>query len=110
MVVLFAVNGDDELSRQAAALAGEFDVEVERHVRSGLAAADEILAAAEECDADLIVLGATVRRLDGAPFLGHTVEHVLENADATVVVVTSPDVPSPAGSALTAYTLEPLSS
>jgi nucleotide-binding universal stress UspA family protein len=36
-------------------------------------------------------MGTTVRRLEGRPFLGHTVEHVLDHADATVVIVATPD-------------------
>lgn len=49
--------------------------------------AEEILELAEREEADLVVVGATVRRLDDRPFLGHTVEAVLERSDATVVVV-----------------------
>ncbi|HSL57471.1 MAG TPA: cation:proton antiporter [Acidimicrobiales bacterium] len=49
--------------------------------------ADEILALVDDEEADLIVVGASVRRLDDRPFLGHTVEAILEHATATVVVV-----------------------
>ncbi len=41
-------------------------------------------------DADLVVLGAQLRHVDGRPFIGHTVETVLERSDATVVVVAQP--------------------
>ena len=42
--------------------------------------------------ADLVVLGAQLRNVDGRPFIGHTVETVLERSDATVVVVAQPRV------------------
>ena len=45
-----------------------------------------------EIEADLIVLGAQLRRLDdGHATLGPNVEHVLEHAAQTVVVVIMPD-------------------
>lgn len=76
---------------QAVALASEHDVAARPSVRAGTSTADVILEEATLHDADLIVLGTTVRRLQGRPFLGHTVEHLLEHADATVVVVATPD-------------------
>ncbi|MHB1853688.1 MAG: cation:proton antiporter domain-containing protein [Acidimicrobiales bacterium] len=63
--------------------------------RKGPSAAEEILAAAEEAQADLVVMGSTVRLVDQRPFLGHTVEHILEHAAATVVVVVLPVPPAP---------------
>ncbi len=81
---------------QAVAHAREHDVPTQTSVRSGTATGDEILAEAAAADADVIVLGTTVRRLAGRSFLGHTVEHVLHHAEATVVVVATPDA-LPAG-------------
>ena len=80
----------DAVLEQAATFAGEFDVTPRTVTRTGLATGSEILAAAREADADLLILGATVRRLEGRPFLGHNVEQILEEADMTVVVVASP--------------------
>ncbi len=60
-------------------------------IRFAVSPADEILAQASEVEADLIVLGAQLRRLEGEAFLGHNVEHILENAPQTVVVVAIPD-------------------
>ncbi len=77
--------------QQAVAHADEHDVRPRTTMRAGTATAEEILTEAAEIRADLVVLGTTVRRLDGRPFLGHTVEHVLHHADATVVVVATPD-------------------
>ncbi|HZU73226.1 MAG TPA: cation:proton antiporter [Acidimicrobiales bacterium] len=75
---------------QAMALGAEFQVEASAVTRTGTATADELLAAASEVQADLIVLGATVKRLEGRPFLGHSVEHILDEAPMTVVVVATP--------------------
>ena len=58
--------------------------------REGTSTGDEILDLVRDVEADLVVLGATLRRLDDRPFLGHKVETVLQNCDATVVVVTVP--------------------
>ena len=86
------VEAADAVLDDAVTLGRQFDVRPRTHSRPGTSTGEEILAAAEEVDADLIVLGATVRRLDGRPFLGHNVEHILEQAQVTVVVVTTPDV------------------
>ena len=52
----------------------------------------ELVSQASEIEADLIVMGARLRRLDdGRPSLGHNVEHVLEHASQTVVIVVTPD-------------------
>ncbi|MGH9128725.1 MAG: cation:proton antiporter [Acidimicrobiales bacterium] len=75
----------------ARELARELGVTTETLVRHGLAAGPEIVSAAEHVDADLVVLGTTARLVSGQPFLGHTVEHVLAKAAATVVVVVRPD-------------------
>ena len=77
--------------QQAEQHAGEHGIDARSSVREGTGLADELLAEAREAEADVIVLGTTVRRLDGHAFLGHTVEHVLDHAEATVVVVAIPD-------------------
>jgi Kef-type K+ transport system membrane component KefB/nucleotide-binding universal stress UspA family protein len=78
----------------AVTMADEHDVPASTTVRSGLSIGEEVIDTAGSTDADLVVVGATARRLEGRPFLGHTVEHVLEHAEATVVVVSMPDVAS----------------
>lgn len=82
----------DSVLQEAVGLAREFDVSPRTHWRSGMSTGEEILTASRELEADLIVLGATVRRLNDRPFLGHDVEHVLEHAEATVVIVTTPGI------------------
>ncbi len=62
------------------------------HVQARHAAvpADELLSAAQEWRADTIVLGATVRAVDGRPVLGHGTEWLLEHAKQTVITVVFP--------------------
>lgn len=61
-------------------------------LRHGSSAGEEIESAVHDTGADLVVLGAKVRRVAGRPFLGHTVEHLLEHAtEPTVVVVVVPE-------------------
>jgi len=52
--------------------------------------ADELVEAAKEWRADTIVLGATMRPVDGRPFLGHGTEWLLEHAPETVITVVFP--------------------
>ena len=59
-------------------------------VREGRSAGEALVQVSRSEDADLVVLGAKLRNVDGRPFLGHTVETVLERSDATVVVVAQP--------------------
>lgn len=80
----------DELVATATALAGESDVEPRTLVRESATAGAALVDAARSEGADLVVLGAQLRNVDGRPFLGHTVETVLEQSDATVVVVAHP--------------------
>ena len=76
----------------ALSVAEEHDVRASPMLRRG-AAGEQIEVAVDQLGADLVVMGATVRRVGGRPFLGHTVEHVLEHVDsATVVVVVMPEV------------------
>jgi nucleotide-binding universal stress UspA family protein len=74
----------------ARAFAAQMGVDAETAIRSGASAAQEILALAREREVDLLVVAANLRQLSGRPFLGHGVEELLEEAEATVVVVTAP--------------------
>jgi Kef-type K+ transport system membrane component KefB/nucleotide-binding universal stress UspA family protein len=80
----------ERVVEEARALANEMGVRVEPVIRSGVSAAEEILALARESHVDLLVLAANLRQFTGRPFLGHGVEYLLEEAEATVVVVTAP--------------------
>jgi len=71
-------------------LAAQMGVRAETVIRTGVSAAQEILALAREREVDLLVVAANLRQLSGRPFLGHGVEELLEEALATVVVVTAP--------------------
>ncbi|PZS23637.1 MAG: hypothetical protein DLM54_00925 [Acidimicrobiales bacterium] len=91
-----AIGTGEGVLREAESLARELGVEPQVLVRHGQSAGPEIVTAAQEAQADLVVMGATVRLVEGRPFLGHTVEHVLAHTDATVVVVVLPDPTTPA--------------
>lgn len=84
------VTAAERVLGQAQGLARDMKVEARTVVRGGASAADELIAVAEEEECDLIVLGASPRRLEGRPFLGHLVEEVLARAEPTVVVVALP--------------------
>lgn len=75
---------------EAERFAERHGVQARSRTRRAAAPGEEIVRAAAEISADLIVLGATARVLDNRPFLGHTVEHVLAEAEAAVVVVVLP--------------------
>ncbi len=77
---------------QAHAHALEVSANADTEIRFANRPAVEIVSQAVEIDADLIVLGARLRRLDdGRPSLGPNVEYVLEHASQTVVAVVTPD-------------------
>ena len=80
----------EALMARAAGLGAELGVAPRRMVVEGPSAAHCLVDAAASEEADLVVLGAALRNVDGRPFLGHTVETVLERCDATVVVVATP--------------------
>lgn len=75
---------------QAVDQARELGVEAHPNSLTAQAAAPELLRFVEDRDADLVIMGAVLRRLDDRPSLGATVEYVLRNCDATVVVVVVP--------------------
>ena len=79
-----------DLMDGATALGRELGVEPRTVVQEGSSPAMTLVATAEAENADLVVLGASLRNVDGRPFLGHTVETVLERCDTTVVVVATP--------------------
>ncbi len=77
---------------QAHAHALEVSANADTEIRFANRPAVEIVSQAVEIEADLIVLGAQLRRLDdGRPSLGPNVEYVLEHASQTVVAVVTPD-------------------
>jgi Kef-type K+ transport system membrane component KefB len=83
----------DAVLDEAMGTAHSHDVPARPQLRVGRSSAEEIESAVAEARADLVVLGASVRRIANRPFLGHTVQHVLEHVEqATVVVVVMPEV------------------
>lgn len=71
-------------------VASAFGTKSKVEARRGGGASEVLLSAADEWRADTIVLGATVRPVDGRPFLGHGTEWLLENARQTVISVVYP--------------------
>ncbi|MXZ96003.1 MAG: hypothetical protein F4Y99_08775 [Acidimicrobiaceae bacterium] len=80
----------DALMDAARARGEEMGVEARTLVQPGSSPASTLVSVAEEQEADLVVLGASLRNVDGRPFLGHTVETVLERCTANVAVVAMP--------------------
>jgi nucleotide-binding universal stress UspA family protein len=87
-----ALAAADAMMASAVRQARDGGLEPEQLLREGTSAGDVLVEAARSQDADLVVLGAQLRNVDGRPFIGHTVETVLERSDATVVVVAQPRV------------------
>ena len=90
-----AFPGDTDVAERVLARAHDHAVEVrasaQTEIRFSASPAEEIVKHATDIEADLIVLGAQLRNLDGRPSLGPTTEHVLEHATQTVVAVVMPD-------------------
>ena len=80
----------DALMDAARARGTEMGVDPRTLVQQGTSPASTLVAVAAEQQADLVVLGASLRNVDGRPFLGHTVETVLDLCPANVAVVAMP--------------------
>ena len=79
-----------QVLEEARDLARRLGVSPRALVRTG-SPTEEIIAAVRETEADLVVLGSELRPMvPGEPFLGHLVEHVINEAEATVAVVAAP--------------------
>ena len=79
-----------QMVAQAEMLAIELGATTRTVVMDGTSPAEEILNLSRDIEADLVVMGANLRRVGDRPFLGHRVEQVLRDCDATVVVVLIP--------------------
>ncbi len=79
-----------QMVAQAEMLAIELGATTRTVVMDGTSPAEEILKLSRDIEADLVVMGANLRRVGDRPFLGHRVEQVLRDCDATVVVVLIP--------------------
>ncbi|MHB8681545.1 MAG: cation:proton antiporter domain-containing protein [Acidimicrobiales bacterium] len=77
--------------RQALAHAHERDVVARTSLPQGHSPGETIVAEVRRERADLVVVGTTIRCVEGRPFLGHTVEHVLHEVEEAVVVVATPE-------------------
>lgn len=80
------------LLAEALRYAMETRATAETEVRFAGSPAAEIVKRANAIEADLVIIGAQLRRVpDSRPSLGPNVEHVLEYCPQTVVVVVMPD-------------------
>jgi Kef-type K+ transport system membrane component KefB len=79
-----------QVLEEAQDLARRLGVSPRALVRTG-SPTEEIIAAVRETEADLVVLGSELRPMvPGEPFLGHLVEHVMDEAETNVAVVVAP--------------------
>ncbi len=78
------------LVEQSRELAGEIGVEAEAVVRQAAHPGEELVKIARQREVDLVVVGTSLRRVAGKPFLGRNVEYILANCEATVAVVFVP--------------------
>ncbi|MFW2380260.1 MAG: cation:proton antiporter [Acidimicrobiales bacterium] len=74
----------------ASAQAQELRANFETETRFAPSVSSEIMRHANQIDADLIIVGAEPRRLEGRAYLGQNVQSVLDTAPQTVVVVVLP--------------------
>lgn len=94
-------SGGDEVtvSRRAVAqrlleesqrLAEEMGVRSESEIRTGTSVSEQLLVMARETPPDVLVVTANVRQVAERAFLGHGIEHLLEEVGCTLVVVATP--------------------
>ncbi|MEM9200868.1 MAG: cation:proton antiporter [Actinomycetota bacterium] len=87
-----ALAAAQSMMESAVVRANDAGLQPREVLSEGQSAGDVLVNAARTEEADLVVLGASLRNVDGRPFIGHTAETVLERSDATVVVVAQPRV------------------
>ncbi len=80
----------ERVVEEARELAREMGVRAVPVIRTAVSAPEAILTLVRERQVDLLVLAANLRQLTGRPFLGHGVEHLLQQSESTVVVVSVP--------------------
>ena len=85
-----AIAAAESMMARAVERAHEAGISPREILREGASAGEALVDTARTEQADLVVLGAQLRNVDGRPFIGHTVEAVLERSGATVVVVAQP--------------------
>jgi Kef-type K+ transport system membrane component KefB len=75
----------------AAALASTAGANFSSLLEHNTNPAEQILSTADDVAADLVVISGTSRTNDGALFLGHTIGHILDNGNATLIVALIPE-------------------
>jgi Kef-type K+ transport system membrane component KefB len=79
-----------EVLQRATELAGRFGASTQTSTRVGSSMHEQLLEAADERDADFVILAAPVQSVAGQPFLGHGIEFLLEHARQTLAVIAFP--------------------
>jgi len=76
--------------QRAEDLARRFGASTEAITKVGSSLHEQLLEAAEEREADFVIVAAPIRSVDGQPFLGHGVEFLLEHVRQTLAVIAFP--------------------
>ena len=76
---------------QAAALASTAGANFSSRVEHATNPGEQITATTRDLDADLVVISGTSRTNDGTLFLGHTIGHVVDHIDTTLIIALTPD-------------------
>lgn len=85
------VESTDRLIGSVLTRAARFGVEANAHIYSGPQPSQELISAADQIEAEILVASAQVRSTDGDLFLGHGIEYLLEHANQTVIVILFPN-------------------
>ncbi len=81
--------GQDVLQKTKE-MAMELGIEPETIVKKSPSRSAGILELEQQAETDLIVMGAQLRRVNNRPYMGGTVEKILQSSSATVVLVLTP--------------------
>lgn len=79
-----------EVLSRASELADRFGATTQTLTRVGSSMHEQLLEAADERNADFVILAAPVRSVANQPFLGHGIEFLLEHASQTLAVIAFP--------------------
>jgi Kef-type K+ transport system membrane component KefB/nucleotide-binding universal stress UspA family protein len=76
---------------EAAALASTAGANFSSRVEHATNPGEQIATTARELDADLVIVSGTSRTNDGNLSVGHTIQHVLDNTESTLIVALTPE-------------------
>ncbi|MGF1934573.1 MAG: cation:proton antiporter [Nostoc sp. ChiQUE02] len=79
-----------DLLEQQAEIGRNLGADVKTYILQGTSPEREILKFAQTKEADLIILGSSIRMVTGRVFFGHRVDAILSKAHCPVAVITTP--------------------